>query len=141
MRIVTGFFWFFLLITFSQADGEEFFQWTDDAGKRCYSNVSPPASVKEYSVDIISRPAPDRRRPAQGFAGTNSTEKMPVKTDGARSGFSVTLLEQRIAGRKRSIDRIEALLQKHPNDPALRKSLSRKKQYLSEDLIGLKNIR
>jgi hypothetical protein len=129
---------FFLIICFAQAHGEDLFRWTDDAGKPSYSNVAPPIGVEAYSVDTISRPALDRSSSAQVSADTNAAKEISAETYADYSGSSETLLKQRIMDRERSIGRIEALLRKHPNETVLRKSLSRKKRYLSEDLAWLK---
>ena len=134
----------FLVWSFTQAHGEVLFRWTDDAGRACYSNVSPPAGVKAFRVDTESHPThpvPDRTNMAQASEEDNATEKIPVEAGSTYTDFSTAYLKQRIADRKRSIDHIEALLRKHPNDSDLRKSLFKKKQYLFEDLNRLKNDR
>jgi len=134
-------FWIFLVLSFSGADAEHLFRWTDDTGRPGYSNISPPAGVKEYSTDTVSHPAPDQSGPEQVYTDANTTEKIPLETVGDYSDVSEALLKQRIMERKTSIGHIEALLQKHPNDPVLRKSLFKKKRYLFEDLSRLKNVR
>ena len=134
----------FLVLFFSRAHGEVLFRWTDDAGRTCYSNVSPPAGVKVFSVDTVFQPVqpiPVRPNTVQASAGAETAEKIPVETGDTYPDFSAECLKQRIADRKRSIGRIEALLRKHPNDAVLRKSLFKKKQYLFEDLNRLKNGR
>ena len=139
--MVCGVFWIFLVLSFSRAHGEILIRWTDDAGRPCYSNVSPPAGMKAFSVDTVSQSASDRSSPTQASVDTKTAKKMSVKTDGTYSEFSAAFLKQRITDLKRCIGHIEALLRRHPNDSALRKSLFKKKQYLFEDLTRLKNDR
>ena len=140
MRAVSIIFWVFLVISFSQVHGEDIIRWTDEAGRPYYSNVSPSADVKVYSVDTISRPAASRPIPAQAYDPADAGEKIPAEAEEENFDYSAGLLKQRITERKRSIGHIEALLRKRPNDSGLRKSLSRKKRYLFEDLTRLKNV-
>ena len=136
---VCGVFWIFIVFSSSRVFGENLFRWTDDAGRSHYSNVSPPAGVKKYSVDVVSRVVSDRSSPAGMSNSAKTEEKISAEADGPRSGFSTAYLDQRIADRRRSIGHIEALLRKHPNDAGLRKNLSKKRRYLLDDLTRLKN--
>ena len=132
-------FLIFLIIYIPKAHGEVIFRWTDDTGRICYSNISPSGGVKEYSADTVSHPMSRSTSPEQVTTGDSRTDKIPAKTDGVQSDRSAAFLKQRIMGQKRSIGYIEALLRKHPNDSVLRKSLSKRKRYLFEDLNRLKN--
>jgi hypothetical protein len=140
-RTVSNVLWILLIVSFSQAHAEHLFRWTDDTGRPCYSNISPPAVVKEYSVDTVSYPVSDRSGPVQVPTDFGAKEKMPVETDGAYSDYSTAFLKQRIMDWGASISILEALLRKHPNDPVLRKSLFIKKRYLFDDLTRLENVR
>lgn len=139
-RMVFALFWLLPGVLFSTAHGEYLFRWTDDSGRPCYSNVSPPADVKEYRVDGESHFSSDRPGPVQASTDANTVES-PAETEDSPFDFSAAFLRQRIDDRKKSIGHIEALLRKHPNDKALRKSLLKKEQYLFEDLMRLKNAR
>ena len=132
---------FLFAVSFSQAHGESVYRWTDDSGRPCYSNVSPPAGTKAHGVEVMFRPVSDRSHPSRASIETGKMEKMSKGTDDSDSNLSTVVLKQRIQDRKRAIDHIEALLQKQPNNSDLRRSLYKKKQYLFEDLTRLEIIR
>ena len=130
----------FIVLSFSQVYGENFFRWTDDAGRLCYSNVSPPADIKTFSVATVLHPVSDRSNPVRVSVNANAEEQIQAGTDTAFSTFSTLFLKQRITDRRRTIGHIEVLLRKHPDNSVLRRSLLKKRRYLFEDLIQLKNI-
>ena len=141
IHVVFNMVLFFLAASFSQAHGERLYRWTDDTGRPCYSNVSPPAEAKARGVEVMYRFVSDRPDPERASVETGKSEKISNETDESDSDLSAVVLKQRIQDRRRSIDSIEALLQRQPNNSALRKSLLKKKQYLFEDLTRLENVR
>ena len=130
-------FCIFLVLSFSGAHGETLYRWTNAAGRPCYSNVSPPAGMKAFRIYTGFRRDSERLSVEPSSADTLTAGETPAKADNTYSGFSEAYLKQRIADRKRSIGHIETLLREHPNDPALRRSLFKKRQYLFEDRARL----
>lgn len=115
---------------------ENVFHWTDEAGVSCYSNVTPPVDVSDYSVaPVFSLEEHGETRKIEATETVKTLAANPDIIDISRE-----FLLEKIQHRKISIQHVEVLLQKHPDNTFLRKSLFRKRQYLHEELNRLNTL-
>lgn len=132
-------FWLSSLFAPPPCPGEYIYQWVNDQGARCYSNLSPPrdeirfrmiAAFREQAVakasdKSLSPISPDSKNTLAGCAPEAVLERLK------------RVLTQRITDRKKDICAMKQLLRNRANDKRLRRSLQRKKRYLAEELRHL----
>ncbi len=141
MATFSVFFGFIFLPVF-HGFSEDLYRWKDPSGALCFSNVSPPGGVREYSIltAVPSVANPMVSTEASGDAGGGAEEKPAKDEPGVRPGSMAEFFRDRILVRETSISRLEALLKSQPNSAHLRKCLFEKKQKLHEDRIRLELI-
>ena len=132
----------FVLMPVFHGFAEDLYRWKDPSGVLCFSNVSPPGGVREYSIltAVPSVANPMVSTGAFGDAGGDAEEKPAKDEPGVQPGSMVEFLRDRILVRETSISRLEALLKSQPNSAYLRKCLFEKKQKLHEDNVRLELI-
>jgi hypothetical protein len=123
-----------------QGVAEELYRWKDRSGALCFSNVSPPAGVREYSnlTGASSEPGPMMSGGAPGDAEGGERGKPVKDAPEDAHGSMADILRDRIQQRELSIVHLEVLLKSQPNDAYLRRCFFEKKQKLQEDRIRLK---
>ena len=116
---------------------EHLYHWTDPTGTKYYSNVAPPDDIRGYTTVIVPVSISGGSGSDNVASGTTAPKKLKPTANGSGSDDYSFRMKLRITALETSIHRIESLLIKHPNDAVLRRRISRKKQYLHEDLIRM----
>lgn len=129
----------FVFIQVSQGVAEDIYRWKDPDGVQCFSNVSPPGGVLDFSIMTSSPFEATPATPAEALDDAGSADNVSTAENGSDRGTdpAAALLRDRIRSRKISIEYMETLLRSHSNDDDLRKRLFNKRLQLHEDITRL----
>jgi hypothetical protein len=139
--MLPAFLWLSIVPVF-QSDAEEIYRWKDASGTLCFSNVSPPGGVFDFSTLSAGSQGggPGGATGNPGDTGEGGKEKPVEEASEVARESMPGILQTRIQSLETTIEHLETQFIRRPGDADLRRHLFEKKQQLHEDRIRLELI-